>query len=79
MHAPWAAFCCVPASQAVGSEVVERLIHPVGIVLHAVLPATVYCFDPIEQVVAADTVLLGVGHALPKIELDRVKTYLPGK
>ena len=55
------------------------LIHPVGIVLHAVLPAMVYCFDKIEQVVAADTALLGVGHALPKIELDRVKTYLLGK
>jgi hypothetical protein len=58
---------------------VEMLIHPFGINLHAVLPATVYCFDAIEQVVAADAALVGVAHALPKFELDRVTTYLPGK
>ena len=65
MHAFWFVFGRLPTSQAVGSEVVKMLIHPAGIVLHAVLPATVYCFDAVEQVVAADTALLGVGHALP--------------
>lgn len=66
VHALEAAFGCYPTLQAVGIEVVEILIQPDGVVLHAVLPYAVYCFEAVVQVAAADNALLGVAHALPK-------------
>lgn len=69
-HELAAAFAFVPDAQAVGIAVADILIHPVGIVVQAFEPRTEYCFEPIRQVNAVVTELVGVVHALPKIKLD---------